>query len=325
MDTAVNPVPVQVHLRLHDRALGWLTWAIAAGLFATVGWMAVQPADPLAAVSLLTCPRPTAGVVQIVLLAAIVSGVGTVMIGRRLPDAGVFAAALGMAVLSLRGDTTTYLLLSVADQPGSSLGSLAWSLAFEGLVWFVPIVAALIVATLVLRWFGADGSSPTAGVFRGMALTEIRPWSNGVPAEVRGKRTHLKGVCATGVCLGAAAVLFLLLATGSPNRSIQHGQACFAVAAAFYLATLLAYEVFPARTALWGCLAVPLLAVGAYAYAAVTAPSEAAGRVPSVPPSTFYRALPLQYVSVGTAAVIAAFWSVRRSAWLRHAQAKRAG
>ena len=121
-----------VHLRLHDKLLSLLVWIGAAALFATVGWMAVQPDDPQGAVSILTRSGAFSSVVQIVALAAAVSAVAAALVGRRLPDAGVFAVALGLAAAVWRGESASHLLISVAGGDGGARSALAWRLAVEG-------------------------------------------------------------------------------------------------------------------------------------------------------------------------------------------------
>ena len=310
--------PPRIHLRFTDKVLSLLAWAIAIGLFVSVGWMAVQPDDPAGAVSLLTRSQPWWSAVQVLFLSAIVAGLATVLIGRQLPDAGVFAVGIGLAALALGGDTTRYLLVTVAGGDAAIRTDLAWNLAWEVLVWFLAILTAMVVSGWVMRWYSGDAPATT----RSMSLAEMPGLKRLLPSDDR-IAGSLAGLRTTAICLAAAALLFGLLATGSPLRSVQHGQVYFALVAAFYVAGWIGYELFPAPTPLWGCLAVPLLGVLGYLYCAVSSPSAGDySRIASVPPSVFYRALPIEYVSVGTAAMLASFWSVRKAAAIRQAHAK---
>ena len=314
-------LPSYVHLRFHDKALSLVAWAMAAALFTSVGWMALQPDDPHGAVSLLTRSGGWLTVLEIVVLSAIVSGLATAIAGRKLPDTGVFAVAVGLAAVTLRGDTTAYLLITLADGDAAARGAMAWKLAAEGMVWCLAIAAAMVAAGLVMRWHTAAGDQQSPVPCAAMCLAEmpvLGRWCLPAQDARPSRRSRVEGLKTTLVSLAVAAILFRLLATGSPLRSVQHGQTYFALVAAFYLAGLIAYEFYPARSAFWGCLSVPLLCLLGYAICALS--SSAGGRyshIASVPPSSFYRALPLEYISVGTAAVVASFWSARRSARVR--------
>lgn len=312
--------PEHTQLRLGDKLLSLGVWLGAGALFASVGWMAVQPDDPQGAVSLLTRSGSLWSLVQIVALATVVSALAAALVGRKLPDAGVFAVAVGLSAAVWRGESTAHLLISVAGDDAAARGSLAWRLAFEGLIWFLPIAAAILAGGLVVRWLHGAGSGDPTDPRRAMALVNV-PGMSGwiVSADQQEDRPGAWGGVKTMlVSLLAAAIIFRILATGSPLRSVQQGQSFFALAAAFYLGGLLAYEIFPARTALWGILSAPLLCLLGYFVAALSSsPGGGYGQIASVPPSTFYRSLPAEYVCVGTAASIAAFWSVRRSAMLR--------
>ena len=118
-------LPDHVHLRLGDKLLSLAVWVGAAALFASVGWMAVQPDDPRGAVSVVTRSGSLFSIVQIVALAAIVSALAAALVGRRLPDAGVFAVAVGLSAAVWRGESTAHLLISVAGSDAAARSSLA--------------------------------------------------------------------------------------------------------------------------------------------------------------------------------------------------------
>ncbi len=299
-----------------DKTLSLAAWAIGVGLFASVGWMVLEPGDPRGAISLLTADHAVVALVETLALAAVVSALAAVLIGRKLPDAGVLAVALGMAVMTWRGGTTSYLLIHVTGSDADARSAMAWKLAFEGVVWFLPIVTAMVVGGLVRRWLGGPGSGGGGHSYPDMALSQI-PGLHGLagPAAAVDLRAEaLAGLKATLATLVAAAVLFRLSATGSPVRSVQHGQTYFALAIALYVGGRVAFHYFPVRTVLWGCLAVPLLCLAGYVVCAASSPPAGYSQVASVPPGSFYRALPIEYISVGTSAVVLAFWHSHRSA-----------
>jgi hypothetical protein len=313
------------NLRTQDKFLSLTAWGVAIGIFASVGWMAIEPLDPVGAVSLVTSGNAVLMMIEVLALSAIVSGVATALIGRKLPDAGVFAAALGLAAANLRGDTTTYLLLTVTGSDAAARDALAGKLAFEGLAWFAAVVVAAVASGWVTRWvIGSDQSAGDVGLEE-TALSEVTSrlpvWDDS--ERPTGYGHWLDGLKVTVVSLVAAIVLFRLLATGSPWRSVQHGQSYFALAVAFYVGGLIAQRLWRMRSALWVCLGPPLLCLLGYLFCAISSsPKGPYGTVASVPPSVFFRALPIEYICVGTAAAVMSFWSARRH-WLLHAEPAR--
>ena len=109
---------------------------------------------------------------------------------------------------------------------------------------------------------------------------------------------------------GITLLTFRVLSGGLSTRSVQHGQSCFMVAVSVCFGSYVAYWLVPVRSALWAILSVPFLAVGGYAWARL---SPSPGGLPAgVPASAFLRVLPIQYISVGTAAAVAMFWYLHR-------------
>jgi len=309
-------VPQRIHLSLWGKVLSGIAWGVGVGIFVLVGWMALEPVDPRGAVALITTEGATLVVLEVLALSAIVAGLATVLVGRRLPDAGVFAVAVGLAVANLRGATSAHLLIHVAGPDTAARSALAWKLAGEGLIWCLPVVTAMVVSGLVMCWLAHDGDDAGAdrASWRDGALAEIPGLKRLLPGTDREQPAggRINGLKACGLSFIAALVLFRLFATGSPLRSVQHGQTYFALVAAFYLAGWLAYRYFPVRTPLWGCLSVPLVMLAAYVVCALGSPPRGYDQVASVPPAAFFRALPIEYIHVGTAAAIAAFWSSGR-------------
>ncbi len=303
-------------LRLQDKGLSLLAWAIGVSLLVTVGWMVLEPLDPHGAVTI--GGTQTAAILvlaEMLALSVIVSALATGLIGKKLPDAGVFAVALGLAACSLRGATAEHLLISITGADASARSSLAWKLAFEGCVWFSVIAAAMFTSGVTIRWLGksrSDADDLDWGSFSLAEASIFLPWLGPAPDDSE-DREWVDGLKVTAVSLFAAAILFRVLAAGLPWSSITHGQTYFALIAASYLGTSFAYRSWQVRSALWGCLAPPLLCLGGFVYSALASSSQGPySDLANIPPSTFYRALPIQYVSVGTAAAVASFWAARR-------------
>ncbi len=315
-------------LGMIDKALSLTAWTVCAGLFLTVGWTALQPDDPLGAVSLWSQQHGLMAWVQTAVLGGAVAAVGTLLIGRRLPDAGIFAAALGLAAVNLRGSHAGSLLIGYPHAQGGSPAALSGILVLETLGWFAVIVGAALVSGTIYRWCfqrqepsssdeAADSTPPDAG--HAMILSEIRaPMASSDSSSAAARPGWVQGIKQLAVTLAVAMVVLRLLSVGAVPRALSHGQVYFTVATAFYVGVIAGVYQFPTPSALWGCLAVPLLACIGYLVVWIGS-GGAAGQAQAshIPASMFLRALPLTYISVGTAAVMAAFWFTLR--WPRTA------
>ncbi len=315
----MSDVPVSLgidrpQLGLVGRLATLTSWALAAALFLTVGWMALAPDDPLGSVSVLTRRGGLTMLVEAAVMAAVMAALATVIVGRQLPDVGTFAAALGLAVVSLRGATAEYLLVHNSSAVEWTERALAWRFALEAGAWFIVLIIAAGIVAPVTHWcFGRSKQRP-AGVKDGFS-TPIAASSDfpGVSArwpDVRGGAQTPAGdgvrhmLTAGGVGIAAMA----LLSTGLSSRVIQHGQVCFVVAASVCIATYVAYRVIPVQSALWSILAVGLLSLAGYIWALARPPVM--GLPPNIPSSHFMRVLPIQFISIGVATAVATFWYV---------------
>jgi hypothetical protein len=307
--TLACPYP---RLRWFDKLVTALTWGCAIAVFATVGWMAISPDDPRGAVS-LSIGDVAVVVPQVAALAAVVAGVVTAIIGRMLPDAGTFAVAVGLAGANLQGHPSSYLLMNATGVGARRI--LCLSLVAEAVVWFIVIAVALVVSGLVMRWcwYGRSGFSEDAGPAKlaTLSIADVPVLGRLVcGTQVTAGATRPQRGVLHGVITALAALLLIrLLATGSPVRTVQHGQVYFSLAAAFFIGGYVAHRMLPVRTPLWGCLAVPVVCIIGYAWTMLRAQGPAPyARIASVPPTAFIRALPLEYISVGIAGVLASFW-----------------
>jgi len=323
MNTAMGMTMIdEPLLGFWDKLASYTAWVLAGALFFTVGWIALEPVDPLGPISLMTGHGVARMLVQASLLAMVAAFIGTVIIGRKLPDAGTFAAALGLAVVSVRGGTMELLLLKAADA-GTSDRALASRLAVEAVGWCLVIVVALVTSAFVSRWLhrsipeaptlldDAPHGTPAGWDVPVFGALLGRPPSGGGTAPATGAR-HV--VISAGMML----VAYQVFGTGLDDRVITHGQACFVVAASACAGGYVAYRFAPVQSALWPVLAVFVFAVASYVIASFTSvPPEAGSALPAnIPTSRFLRALPVQVVAVGTAAAIATFWWRRAVGYL---------
>ncbi len=301
---------------LLDRAATTVSWVLGGALFLTVGWFAMEPDDPLGPVSAYARQGGLMMLIQAAALSGVAAGLATLIAGRRVADIGTFAASLGLAAVSLRGATAEYLLLQGADHSETFEHSLAWSFAIEAVGWLLVVLVAVAVSALVMRWcFGstetpdpkrADASPDVVHMLAGFDVPRMSARCFGVAS--RRQTVSTDGVRHTLVTAGVGLAAMAVLSAGLRWRSIQHGQVCFVVAAAVFIGTYAACRMVPVRSALWSILAVGLIALVGYLWAALR--PEVAGLPPNIPSSHFLRILPIQLIAVGTTAALLAFWYV---------------
>ena len=305
-----------------EKLATWGSLALAGAVFLTVGWLAVEPDDPLGAVSLLARRGAWMMLLQSAGLAGVTATLATVLAGRRVTDVGTFAAAIGLAIVSLRGKTAEYLLVQGADRSATFTYGLGRELAVEALAWAVVVLVSACVSAWVMRWCYAGIADAEV-----MAAAERSdPSAPGGWMMAGWDLPLLRAVCGRGGCAptplvdglkhalivtGACVLAFNGLSAGMAPRAIQHGQVCFVVAAVVYTACYLAHRMVPVRSAAWSILAVMVFSVLGYLWAS-TRPA-ALGRPLIVPTSPYLSVLPIQFICVGTAAALATFWSAQRT------------
>lgn len=313
----VPPLTITVQpttLGFVDRVVTLASWAVGGALFLTVGWNAMAPQDPLGAVSTLSRPNGAIMILQAAGLAGVCAALATILAGRKLVDVGTFAVALGLALVSLRGSTASSVLQqSLYD----SERALAGRFAVEASCWFGVIGVALLTSAVIMRWIHADrrgdGREPRGGGSRLVDSSGVSAGFDipGLSAVFLGEPGHHCTIVSDGLkhavtLAGVGLLTVSAISVGLTSRSIQHGQVCFVIFAAVFFATYVAHRVVPVRSAFWSIVAVGLMCIVGYLWAAVRP------AVPSLPPyvpaSHFLRILPIQFIAVGTAATLAATW-----------------
>ncbi len=300
---------------LPERVATLASWALGGAVFLTVGWTVMQPDDPVGPVSALARRDGLMMLLQAGLLAGITAALATLIAGRRLADAGTFAAALGIAVVSLRGGTAEYFLVQGADVSRSFEHGVGRTFALESMGWFAVIMVAIGVSAVMNRWcFGRTAGLPGAAHLGDLPLSAAPTAAgfDGLAVSVRlfGVSTDTQTTAADGIrhmliAAGVGLAMIALLSAGLSFRSIQHGQVCFVVAAAVCIGTYVGYRFVPVRSALWSILAVGLVALVGYIWAALR--PTVVGLPPSIPSAHVMRILPIQLISVGTVAAVATF------------------
>lgn len=309
----------RLQLSLLEKVVTFVAWLLGGAVFFTVGWLVVHPDDPEGAVSLFARSDSFLMLVQSAVLAGVAAAIGTILAGRRLSDAGTFAAAIGLAAVSLRGETVVSFLVMRTDLSATAERGLALRFAAESVGWFVVILVAVVVSGYVARWcFGhaerVRSDDPLRDLAsRSLAACDAPRLGRAICGASATPQTEpLDGLKHTMITAGVAVLACGLLSKGLVSRSIQHGQVCFSVFAAVMIASMVAFRFVPVRSPLWSILAVPIVAVTGYLWAGFR-PSEP-GLPPNMPASHFLRVLPIQYIAVGTVAALTAFWYVYREA-----------
>jgi len=309
-DAAVNGMNQQLHPGFFDKLLMWFAWVLAGVVFFSIGWSVMAPTDPHGAVSLLARSGDPAMLLKACALAGLTAVVATILAGRYLPDAGVFAASVGMVAVSVRGDTAAYFLIRRADE-SSSIGGLALSLAGESAVWFGVIVLTIFVCHALVRSFPAvtigAGRHYLTQIPSGFDLFRAKPQK--VDAPKVPLTSFAVGIKHAVVVGGVGLVAFQLFSSGVAGRSIQHGQACFVVAASTCVACYIGHRFAPVSSALWSLVGVLVITIVGYIWSSFSV--NAAALPASIPASAFLRVLPIQYVATGTATAVAMCWYMR--------------
>ena len=240
-------------------------------------------------ISLALQPSPAVDLVLTGLVLCGATAVGTAIAGTIRFDAGLFAAAIGLAALSSRGGPMRYVTQAAAG-PGI----------------FVAMALELLVlgALLGLAWFGLWL------LYRGGRLAGDSA-RDGLADQPHAPAERIAALLVQVVVTGAVV---LLLARTDEKKQVLAG-----VAVASFCATLVAYAVSPVRPSVW-YWAGPILA-GVVGYLAAYLSWESAppvnwkNGVGGGPLAALARPLPLDYASLGTAGSIAGYWTSRQ--WQR--------
>lgn len=279
-----------------------LSWSLAAAVFLTVGWTALAPDDPLGALSLFARPDWIVSVVQIGGVAIVVATVAQLLCGRSVIDAGMFAVALGLMLVSLRGATAEYFLIHPNDAGLVSQRTIALGFAGESIVWMMAVVLAGVLSALVVRWCcGPNNHARTTDQLS--SVEDIPVLGAFLRANDKRRATPSSvGLKHFALSTGVGVIAYKVLSTGLAFRVIQHGQACFVVAASVGIAAYVANRLAPVRSPLWAVLSVGAMSVVGYVWASL---QPIAHELPAnIPASHFLRVLPVQFVAVGTGMAI---------------------
>lgn len=311
-----------------DKIKAMAAMAMAVALFIGVGGPVLAPTDPMLAISMRTVPNATLAVLTVIVLSAVSALIGEVLIGRKLPDFGLFAAAVGFAGLNLRSGNMASLLIDHGATEPAERGAFFFAMVPE--VWFW--LAALLIGSGVGIWMAGrllpsalghatDGTDPVSVRLPG--LFSLFSGSGGGDGAAR-QREIQHGLMAAATTVVVATVIVSLAATASPVAAVQTGQIYFALAAGFYIGSTVGIQVFRPLWCGWPYLGVGFLATIGYVMAKVrpgigglSQPlvrfADRYDALPGIPPGSLSRGTPVEYAAVGLAAAVAGCWFARRS------------
>lgn len=310
-DAATLRMPVPEEHSSLDRIAVWISWAVAGGIFLTLGWLAVAPDDPLSPVSLLARTGAASAWGQSLALACVTGVAATLIAGRRVREIGVFSGAVGLVAVSFRGHTIDALLYRAADPVTWADRHVALALAAESLAWVALLAIVALLCGWIGRWCFAEDRGDRMASRNGSPSPMGSPTSMDIRGGWAGVIPRADGFRHAGVVLIVSLVGFRIFSTGLYSRSIQHGQVCFVVAASVALGVYVATRAFPVDSPRWSLPPAVLLGIVGYLIAGLTGGVSSLTQPTNIPGSHFLRVLPIQSVGVGVISAIATFWNLQ--------------
>ncbi len=309
MDTAMTAAAKPVGFLEKVRVV--LAALVAIALLSYVGWMVARPIDPEMAVTFTAGSRSILAIWPALLVLTVVSAaVGSAIAGPRLPEAGMFAGAVGLAGLALHGGSMEMLLAYVAGVEGSGRRSLMFAMAIDSVLWAALPALAWLVVLMVSRWlWGAPVAQPAVkraakdDAAKGRSLLDMMG----------------SGTLALAVTSVVALFFIWMTVARTPVATIARGQVIASVFFGLYLGAMAAryftgldharyYMAAPLVVAIVGYLLGYLQAGMGWA----SGPLAAYAQLATTAPHALARPLPIEYIGVGLAGVIAGFWSGER-------------
>ena len=289
---------------------------IAIALMYTVGWMVVSAAvDPDEAVVLTVGAESVWSAVwsslpALVLLTVVATAIGTVIVGKDLPEAGVFAAGIGLAALALRGGSMEVMLAYYADgggQQGDALmphmidqrEGLMFRMAIDSVLWGVVMLGSWLTMEAVRRW--------------------LWPASENQPAQQPASASkNWTGWAALGVSAVAAMFVTWLIVARDPTSGIVRGQVIAAVAIGMFAGAAAGRYFIGINNPRWYVLTPLVVALVGYLLgylgAELDSPIYANYRDLAITPlHNLARPLPIEYMAIGVPGALAGFWFGRRA------------
>lgn len=309
-------------LSFFDKLRVFVACVIAVLLLRSVGWYVVQPVDPEMAPSLIMIKGGLVSAwLAVAGLAVVSAAVGTVLVGRRLPEAGLFAAAVGLVAMGLRGGSMQMFLGYFPADDAQARSELLYLMTLDSLLWAGILVLSWVAVYLSWRWLWGERESSVAESSSGETETQAAVERKSSPVnglEETKPTTFWAGWPAMVATAVVAAFLVWMTVSRTPVSPVLRGQVIFAVAAGFFVGALVAryftgiddarwYALAPLGVALIGYLLGYLNADMAWAEASTQYTYYA--DLATTPAHDLIRPLPIEYLAVGVAGALAGFWS----------------
>ena len=323
---------VRVRLFIEKSGVEFLTLAAMVAVFAVAGPL-VRRMDPLSAWAFLPAGEWGRLLTTVQLLWALAAVCGAVMVFAR-PEGVLTTVLVGLAGMSVASPPMRTLLWRHQDHLSRFYLILVGELALLGVAMVVAASIVVMVGRLTRplagRWAwrsplaiaGIEESdaiddaarirelplyklSPAlaAVVWGVLSLTGRAPAGGAATAGANDPSGIKRRAACGGVTLVVAVGLLIVL-----MQTSERYQVLFAVGASFFLASLLAHQIFPTACGpvMW---AMPL-AVGAavYALAAYTAGGSGATSMAWLEAPRLARALPIDWIGAGSGGAVAGHW-----------------
>ena len=291
----------------------------------TMGWISAQPTDPALPLTFVRSGRAIPAIWPALAILTVVAGIiGTIVSGKRLPEAGLFAAAIGLAALSLHGGSMFDLMANEGATTPAVRAAFMKAMAIDCVLWSAVMFVTWIATSWAYRWiwFGPNApASPSASAASTEPLAPTQPTAKSGRSQskqqakpaVQAPRSGWAALVVTGV-IGVFVVW--CTAGRDPAAPVQRGQTIAAVAAGLYFGAMGGRYFTGIRDVRWYLLAVPAGAILAWLVGYLSADMSWAQGTPyqyyiylaTTPVHDLARPLPIEYIAVGTAAVLAGFW-----------------
>lgn len=300
------------------------------------GWRFFQPAEPGAAVSLVSGAINGANIGMGILLAVLLAGLGSIFCRSAGEHIGPLAVPAGLTALSIRSGGMDRLLI---EHVGNARPAMFYGMMAEVLLWgsFVAVGfgVAWIVRRMVISSSQVSIEVPDKNDQNQDKTTSKKSKSQRTVQHGGGFWKHSTGNRTTNGLTAAAfcsivTLLLLLILTQTETESIQiqseiesvatfeniqvagpppAQQIIFATGIAFFLATLASHQLFGVRLR-WFLLCPVLVSFLAYALGAYKAVLPAVDIPPQFLPRSilFATILPVQFVGIGVLTIAIGYW-----------------
>ncbi|MCF7957779.1 MAG: hypothetical protein K9M57_04950 [Phycisphaerae bacterium] len=298
----------------------FIVLAVSMGLFTTLGWFFARPLDPDGALTLVQHHQPVLTMILLVLLAIVVTIVGLMVGGRHAGQIAPMALPLGLSCWVIQTSGFESLLIKCSDV--ASLSHLFQNMIFDTMLWCIPVALALGVVIYGGRYLTRLTGIETNGENKPARHDVTTSSESLLSSEGFMAKQGLRNVLALLLtCAIAMILLKLILQTGKTRLLVGQnhvlgatpasmGQIIFSLLVAFGVGAGVAHQLL--GTPLWCFLAAPpLVALFNYISAMTTANFEIMEKMAS----SFFPAqmttamvLPLQFIAIGTLAVMWGHW-----------------